>query len=179
MTRVDFRDPSILERLWCTIKDAITSRNPAIFLGVLLGLLFVAEGTRLIVLQGRLWGLEARRDHFAARVAADKTRATALHDLERLLAQALRLRRTNARLAREIAEIGNTLPPDLALTTLRNTEIGQPAQTLELDGRTTSVADIVKTLRRLSVTGNLELQRDDSTDGAISFRLGLNPGPRQ
>jgi hypothetical protein len=177
MTQVDFREPSMLERLVHWIQGAMRNR-PALYLNALVGLLFAAEATRLVMAQRHLWDLEARRESIANRVSAVKTREAALHGLGNTLDQALRLRRTSSRLAAEIGEIGDALAPDLALTIFRTTEIGQTGESVEIDGLGAHVSDVIRTLRQLSVTGSFELEREDATDGAISFRFGMHAGRR-
>ena len=173
MNRIDFRERSLLEHL-CSARTLRAYRSPVVYASALLCALLLVESSRLAVILKFGNELQGRRQGLALQAQVAENRTRALSERRRLLITALRLRRTNARLAIRIAQIGDALASSLALTTLRNLDDGSAVHHMEIEGRTTSITDLVQTLRRLPVNGRFEIQRQDAHDGILSFQFGFD-----
>lgn len=142
-------------------------------------------------LAGVLWAVQAVRLHtaetdgaaFGARLAAAQLDITRVHALERDVAQLQTLgervdalRRSGAQRANEIVTLGNGLPADAWLSTLR-----ADRGALAVEGRGARLAAVATTIASLAAlpayrSARLIAVHEDPARAGVTYALSLEPG---
>ena len=145
-----------------------------------------------VALAGVLWGVQSTRLHAAERdgaVYAERLAATQLdvvrvraveRDVARLRALGERvdtIRRSGALRANEIATLGNRLPPDAWLTSLR-----ADRGTVAVEGHGARLAAVGTTIASLAAlpayrTAGLVAVHEDPARSGVTYALSLEPKP--
>ncbi|MEA2784507.1 MAG: hypothetical protein QOF71_611 [Candidatus Eremiobacteraeota bacterium] len=145
-----------------------------------------------IALAAALWAIQQTRLHAAERDGAayaerlvetqlDVARVRAVeHDVERLRALRERvdtIRRSGAMRANEIAALGNRLPPDTWLSSVR-----ADRGTLAVEGHGTRLAAVSSAIASLAAlpayrTARLVAVHEDPARGGVTYALSLEPQP--
>jgi len=179
--RVNYAPAAATRELGARAFAALPSlRVPLVALGVAL----LCAATLWAVEDGRLRRIAAARDANAAQLtalepAAARARATA-RDVTQLRAAEARLddvARSGARQANEVAALGNALPPDVWLASLR-----WDHDALAVEGHAARVSAVAATLRRLALLRSyaavrLTSARTERPRAGVAYALALDRRP--
>jgi Tfp pilus assembly protein PilN len=180
MKRVDYLRPTV-RRFRLGLAPASAKLRHAL---AALSLMAFAVGTTATVEAGRLAGLQRAGVALAeqlARADAGAARARLLQrELARLRGVALRVaatRRSGPAEANEIAALGNRLPPDVWLTSLR---IAPDA--IALEGRSARLEAVAAAMRALARSPHVAEARlvnahEDTLHGGVAYAIALDRRP--
>lgn len=184
MERINFCEPTFASRLREIRESGLvlmrrrSARVTACALTVAI-IFGTAEASRVCGALGSATQIEAQRDELAARARLVEAAARSEQARQAALLTGLRLRRSNAELAADVARLGNALGPSISLVALRGRE-----DSIDVEGRGRSFSDVRLALRHVSAgihervkdgTLTFEVRRDDRMVRYVSFRLALFP----
>ena len=174
---IDFREQNRIQGILSELRRFVTDGGPLIRITAAVTALAIASFTLEAVRVNAAWrntaGWEAQRGRWSATLADLDKKARAQDAKRAALAEMIRLRSTSVLQASDLARIGNAIAPRVGLLSLRRAADG-----IEVEGRARSVEDVAATvagLERLERAHKttFALKRDDSLDGHVWFRLGL------